>query len=48
MGAVGNSPIALWRRLAAEFIGSAFLAAIVVGSGIAARRLSPANTGHGR
>ena len=36
---------ALWRRLTAEFIGSAFLAAVVVGSGIAAQRLSPGNTG---
>jgi glycerol uptake facilitator-like aquaporin len=36
---------ALWRRLSAEFIGSAFLAAVVVGSGIAAQQLSPGNTG---
>ena len=35
----------LWRRLAAEFLGSAFLAAIVIGSGIAAQRLSPGQTG---
>ena len=35
----------LRRRLAAEFIGSAFLAAIVIGSGIAAQRLSPGDTG---
>lgn len=35
----------LWRRLTAEFIGSAFLAAVVIGSGIAARQLSPGNTG---
>jgi arsenate reductase len=35
----------LWRRLLAEFLGSAFLAAIVVGSGIAAARLSPGETG---
>ena len=28
---------ALWRRLLAEFLGSAFLAAIVIGSGIAAQ-----------
>ncbi len=33
------------RRLAAEFLGSAFLAAIVIGSGIAAQRLSPGDTG---
>jgi glycerol uptake facilitator-like aquaporin len=36
---------ALWRRLLAEFLGSAFLAAIVIGSGIAAQRLSPGATG---
>jgi arsenate reductase len=36
---------ALWRRLAAELLGSAFLAAVVVGSGIAAQRLSPGDTG---
>jgi glycerol uptake facilitator-like aquaporin len=34
-----------WRRLAAEFLGSTFLAAVVVGSGIAAQRLSPGETG---
>ena len=34
-----------WGRLAAEFLGSAFLAAIVIGSGIAAQRLSPSDTG---
>jgi arsenate reductase len=46
MGGVSNHPpIVLWRRLAAEFLGSAFLAAIVIGSGIAAQRLSPADTG---
>jgi arsenate reductase len=37
--------LALWRRLSAEFIGSAFLAAVVIGSGIAAQQLSPGNTG---
>ncbi len=35
----------LWRRLLAEFLGSAFLAAIVIGSGIAAVNLSPGNVG---
>ena len=40
-----NLPPALLRRLAAEFLGSAFLAAIVIGSGIAAQRLSPSDTG---
>jgi len=36
---------ALWRRLVAELLGSAFLAAIVIGSGIAAQQLSPGNVG---
>jgi hypothetical protein len=45
MGAVTRAPVLLWRRLAAEFLGSAFLAAIVIGSGIAAQQLSPGNTG---
>ena len=39
-----NGP-ALWRRLVAEFLGSAFLAAVVIGSGIAAAHLSPGDTG---
>src|SRR5258708_13939989 len=39
------SDVALWRRLTAEFLGSAFLAALVIGSGIAAQRLSPGATG---
>ena len=33
------------RALLAEFLGSAFLAAVVIGSGIAAQRLSPGNIG---
>jgi glycerol uptake facilitator-like aquaporin len=37
--------IVLWRRLIAEFAGSAFLTATVIGSGIAAASLSPGNTG---
>ena len=37
--------VTLWRRLSAEFIGSAFLAMVVIGSGIAAQQLSPGNTG---
>jgi arsenate reductase len=41
----GVGEVALWRRLAAEFLGSAFLAALVVGSGIAAQHLSPGDTG---
>ena len=40
-----SAPILLWRRLLAEFLGSAFLAAVVIGSGIAAQRLSPGQTG---
>jgi arsenate reductase len=35
----------LWRRLLAELLGSGFLAAAVIGSGIAAQRLSPGQTG---
>src|ERR1700734_3118051 len=42
-GAVNEA--ALWRRLLAELLGSAFLAAVVIGSGIAAASLSPGNTG---
>jgi glycerol uptake facilitator-like aquaporin len=45
MGGVTSAPIPLWRRLAAEFLGSAFLAALVIGSGIAAQRLSPGQVG---
>jgi glycerol uptake facilitator-like aquaporin len=44
-GCVTNAPVALWRRLAAEFLGSAFLAAVVIGAGIAAQRLSPGQAG---
>jgi glycerol uptake facilitator-like aquaporin len=33
------------RRLLAEFLGSAFLTAVVIGSGIAAEQLSPGDTG---
>ena len=36
---------ALWRRALAECCGTAFLVAVVVGSGIAAQRLSPGDTG---
>ncbi len=35
----------MWRRLLAEFLGSALLAAVVIGSGIAAKSLSPGNIG---
>ena len=40
---MGDPP--LWRRLIAELLGSAFLATIVIGSGIAAQQLSPGNAG---
>src|SRR5689334_18243663 len=36
---------ALWRRLVAESIGSGLLVTVVVGSGIAASRLSPHDVG---
>jgi glycerol uptake facilitator-like aquaporin len=36
---------AVLRRAAAEFLGSALLAAVVIGSGIAAERLSPTDVG---
>ena len=39
------SGVRIWRRLFAEFLGSAFLAAVVIGSGIAAQQLPPGNTG---
>ncbi len=45
MGAVSSMPVTLRRRLTAEFLGSGFLAALVIGSGIAAQRLSPGDTG---
>ncbi len=35
----------LWRRVLAEWLGSALLAAVVIGSGIAAQQLSPGQTG---
>ncbi|MGF4045590.1 MIP/aquaporin family protein [Paenarthrobacter nitroguajacolicus] len=35
----------LWRRAIAEFLGTALLVAIVVGSGIAAQQLSPNDVG---
>lgn len=38
-------PADLGRRLAAEFLGSLLLAAVVVGSGIAAQQLSPNDVG---
>ncbi len=39
------SDVVLWRRLVAELLGSAFLSAVVIGSGIAAVQLSPGNVG---
>jgi len=42
---VTSAPVPLPRRLTAEFLGSGFLAAVVIGSGIAAQRLSPGSTG---
>jgi glycerol uptake facilitator-like aquaporin len=50
MSKTGQRPVEpplalLWRPLLAEWMGSAFLAAIVVGSGIAAEQLSPGNIG---
>ncbi len=42
---MSSAPVLLWRRLLAEFLGSAFLAAVVIGSGIAAQRLSAGQTG---
>src|SRR6478752_197226 len=44
-GRVSSAQVPLWRRLLAELLGSAFLAAVVIGSGIAAQRLSPGQTG---
>jgi glycerol uptake facilitator-like aquaporin len=44
-GGTAVNQAVLWRRLLAELLGSAFLAAVVIGSGIAAQRLSPGQTG---
>ena len=43
--AVNSMTKDLGRRLFAEFLGSAFLAIVVIGSGIAAQRLSPSDIG---
>jgi glycerol uptake facilitator-like aquaporin len=40
-----TTPPPLARRLLAELLGSAFLAAVVIGSGVAAQQLSPHDTG---
>ena len=42
---MASAPVLQPRRLAAEFPGSAFLAAVVIGPGIAAQRLSSGGTG---
>ncbi|HEX4213834.1 MAG TPA: MIP/aquaporin family protein [Candidatus Dormibacteraeota bacterium] len=42
---MNDSALGLGRRLLAEFLGTAMLLAAVVGSGIAAQRLSPSDTG---
>lgn len=42
---VPTSRSILWRRLVAEFLGTGLLVAVVVGSGIAASRLSPNDVG---
>ena len=44
-GGLAVNQTVLWRRLLAELLGSAFLAATVIGSGIAAQRMSPGQTG---
>jgi glycerol uptake facilitator-like aquaporin len=40
-----HSPPPLWRRALAEFVGTGLLVTVVVGSGIAAQRLSPNDIG---
>ncbi|MGR0160356.1 aquaporin [Paenarthrobacter nitroguajacolicus] len=40
-----NPPPALWRRACAEALGTCLLVAVVVGSGIAAQKLSPNDVG---
>lgn len=45
MSADNPAPIALPRRLLAEAIGTGLLVTVVVGSGIAAQRLSPRDSG---
>lgn len=42
---VASTPGNIWRRLAAEFLGTGLLVTTVVGSGIAASRLSPHDVG---
>lgn len=45
MSTVDNSPQVLSRQLLAEFLGTGLLVTVVVGSGIAAQRLSPDDVG---
>jgi glycerol uptake facilitator-like aquaporin len=45
MSDVKPSASASWRRLLAELMGTALLVAVVVGSGIAAAKLSPSDDG---
>jgi glycerol uptake facilitator-like aquaporin len=40
-----SASVGLWRRLIAEFTGTALLVTVVVGSGIAAQQLSPDDVG---
>lgn len=40
-----GTPAPIWRRLAAEFLGTGLLVTVVVGSGIAAAQLSPNDIG---
>jgi len=40
-----ENPTSTWRRLLAEYLGSAMLALVVIGSGIAAQQLSPGDVG---
>lgn len=45
MSGVKASIVPLWRRLVAEAVGTSLLVTVVVGSGIAAQRLSPDDVG---
>ena len=45
MSDVNPAPVTLPRRVLAEALGTGLLVTVVVGSGIAAQRLSPGNTG---
>ena len=44
-GTIPGRDVTLWRRLVAEYLGSALLAMVVIGSGIAAQQLSPGDVG---